>query len=77
MFVRLLCRLGEEKEAVVRELQGERRHHEEQLVTMVTQQENILAERQGEFCVGRLCSVFFVQFAFCESWGHNNKESFC
>ena len=43
-------RMGDEKEAVLGQLQTERREYEKQVIRMVSQQEQILIEREGTGC---------------------------
>ena len=43
-------RMGDEKEAVLGQLQTERREYEKQVIRMVSQQEQILTEREGTGC---------------------------
>ncbi|XP_052267572.1 protein hinderin-like isoform X2 [Dreissena polymorpha] len=45
-LIKELARVGDEKEKVVQEMNGEREQYEKQLMTMVEQQERILAERE-------------------------------
>lgn len=40
--------MGDEKEAVMGQLQTERRQYEKQVVQLVNQQEQILTEREGK-----------------------------
>lgn len=43
-----LFRMGDEKEAVMGQLQTERRQYEKQVLQLVNQQEQILTEREGK-----------------------------
>ena len=45
-----IFRMGDEKEAVLGQLQTERREYEKQVIRMVSQQEQILIEREGTGC---------------------------
>ncbi|XP_056002098.1 protein hinderin-like isoform X3 [Ostrea edulis] len=45
-LIKELAKMGDEKEAVLGQLQTERREYEKQVIQLVTQQENILQERE-------------------------------
>ena len=50
IWMMFIFRMGDEKEAVLGQLQTERREYEKQVIRMVSQQEQIRNEREGKRC---------------------------